>query len=68
MAIKIKNLTISGIRGIQSSLSIPLNEKSILLYGDNGSGKSSITDAIEWLYKEFFLRWQIILLQRLKTK
>ncbi|MDR3048822.1 MAG: AAA family ATPase [Elusimicrobiota bacterium] len=51
MPIKINNLLISGIRGIQTSLNIPLNEKSILLYGENGSGKSSIADAIEWLYK-----------------
>ncbi|MDR0820372.1 MAG: AAA family ATPase [Endomicrobium sp.] len=52
MPIKIKNLTISGIRGIQTSINIPLNEKSMLIYGENGSGKSSITDAIEWLYKD----------------
>jgi energy-coupling factor transporter ATP-binding protein EcfA2 len=51
MTIKIKDLTISGIRGVQSYLNIPLNEKSILLYGENGSGKSSIADAVEWLYK-----------------
>lgn len=52
MPIKIEHLTISGIRGIQTPINIPLNKKSILLYGENGSGKSSITDAIEWLYKD----------------
>jgi energy-coupling factor transporter ATP-binding protein EcfA2 len=52
MPIKIKSLTISGRRGIQKPLNLQLDEKSILLYGENGSGKSSIADAVEWLYKD----------------
>ncbi|WP_276131901.1 AAA family ATPase [Polluticoccus soli] len=52
MAIKIKNISITGIRGIRTSISLPLNEKSVLLYGDNGTGKSSISDAIEWFYTD----------------
>jgi len=48
---KIKNVEISGLRGIRHSLSIPLDSsKSVLIYGDSGSGKSSITDALEWFY------------------
>jgi energy-coupling factor transporter ATP-binding protein EcfA2 len=47
---KIKAITINGIRGIKESLIFELNQNSILLYGDNGSGKSSITDAFEWFY------------------
>jgi len=51
--IKIKDIEISGIRGIKDTLNIPLDSsKSILIYGDNGSGKSSITDAIEWFYSD----------------
>ena len=52
MTIKIKNISIAGIRGIKESVNLPLNEKSILLYGDNGTGKSSISDAIEWFYTD----------------
>lgn len=52
MSIKIKNISIKGIRGAQNSLELPLNGKSILLYGDNGSGKSSISDSIEWFYTD----------------
>lgn len=52
MKTKIKNITITGIRGIRESISLPLNEKSVLLYGDNGTGKSSISDAIEWFYND----------------
>ena len=52
MPIKINNLSIKGIRGAQNSLELPLNGKSILLYGDNGSGKSSISDSIEWFYTD----------------
>jgi len=50
--IKIKSLCIKGFRGIKQELSLELNSKSALLFGDNGSGKSSITDAIEWFYKD----------------
>jgi len=52
MKTKIKNITITGIRGIRESIFLPLNEKSVLLYGDNGTGKSSISDAIEWFYND----------------
>ena len=52
MAIKIKNLEIAGLRGIQDSFTLGLNEKSILLYGDNGTGKSSISDSLEWFYTD----------------
>ncbi len=48
--IKIKTITINGIRGIKETLTFELNQNSILLYGDNGSGKSSITDGFEWFY------------------
>lgn len=47
---KIKSFKLSGFRGIRDSLTIDLDGRSILLYGDNGSGKSSISDAFEWFY------------------
>ncbi|MET3981994.1 ABC-type polysaccharide/polyol phosphate transport system ATPase subunit [Mucilaginibacter sp. UYP25] len=52
MAIKIKKLEIVGLRGIQDQLTLNLGEKSILLYGDNGTGKSSISDSLEWYYTD----------------
>lgn len=47
---KIKKLTIRGIRGIKDEISFDLNGNSLLLFGKNGTGKSSVTDAIEWFY------------------
>lgn len=48
---KVKSFEISGFRGIRKDISIDLDSsKSILIYGDNGSGKSSIADAFEWFY------------------
>ncbi|GAN32814.1 MAG: DUF2813 domain-containing protein [Candidatus Brocadia sp. AMX2] len=48
---KLKSLEISGFRGIRKDISIDLDSsRSILIYGDNGSGKSSIADAFEWFY------------------
>ena len=49
---KIKSINISGIRGIKNPLPLNLNKRSILLFGENGSGKSSLTDAIEWYYSD----------------
>jgi recombinational DNA repair ATPase RecF len=48
--VKIKAITIKGFRGVKDQFTLVLDSKSILLFGDNGSGKSSITDAIEWFY------------------
>lgn len=50
MKMKLKQIDIKGLRGVKETLSIELNSKSIVLYGDNGMGKSSISDAIEWFY------------------
>lgn len=47
---KLKQIDIKGLRGIKESLPLELNGKSVVLYGDNGVGKSSITDSIEWFY------------------
>ncbi|MCK4765770.1 MAG: AAA family ATPase [Candidatus Aminicenantes bacterium] len=47
---KIKRLKIKGIRGIREPLNLKLGQNPLLLYGANGSGKSSITDAVEWFY------------------
>ncbi|MCP4146587.1 MAG: hypothetical protein GY757_02455 [bacterium] len=48
--IKIEKVTINGLRGIKNRVTLESNSNSILLYGENGSGKSSITDAFEWFY------------------
>ncbi|MBE0516339.1 MAG: AAA family ATPase [Methanophagales archaeon] len=52
---EIKKITISGFRGINTSpleLDFQKDEsiQSMMIYGKNGSGKSSIVDAWEWLY------------------
>jgi hypothetical protein len=52
MGIKVKKLDITGLRGVKEQLTLPLNEKSILLYGDNGTGKSGISDSLEWYYTD----------------
>lgn len=51
---KLKELKINSFRGIPSEVSMNLSDKnkkpsSAIIFGDNGSGKSSIIDAIEFL-------------------
>lgn len=52
MPTKIKKISITGLRGVQDTMELPLSEKSILLYGDNGTGKSSISDSLEWFFND----------------
>lgn len=47
---KIKSIKISGLRGVREPLTLDLNKKSVLIYGDNGTGKSSLTDSFEWFF------------------
>lgn len=49
---KIRSLTIDGLRGVRKKLPLSLDTKSALLYGDNGTGKSTISDVIEWFYND----------------
>jgi ABC-type cobalamin/Fe3+-siderophores transport system ATPase subunit len=52
--IRLRNVFIAGFRGVLNSVQIDLGKefKSIAVFGDNGSGKSSITDAVEWFYTD----------------
>src|SRR5206468_3998130 len=50
---KVNRIVISGFRGICTKLDLDFQKngqpQSIILYGANGTGKSSVTDAWEWL-------------------
>ena len=46
--IRIKNIAISNFRGIGKKLDLDINADIIVIYGPNGTGKTSIIDAIEW--------------------
>ena len=52
---KIKNIEINAFRGIPDILKLNLQGNSLLLYGENGTGKSSIVDAIEFFFTGQFL-------------
>lgn len=59
--LKIKSLKINFVRGIKE-LELDLNGKSLLLYGENGTGKSSIVDALE-----FFFSGEITHISKIKS-
>ena len=52
MPTKIKKVIITGLRGVRNKIELLLSERSILLYGDNGTGKSSISDSLEWFFND----------------
>ena len=47
--ITIKSIAINSIRGIKE-LELPLYGKSLIILGENGTGKSSIVDALEFFF------------------
>ena len=49
---KIDSLKIAGIRGIRKEVKLVPKRKSALIYGDNGAGKSSLTNSFEWYYHD----------------
>jgi energy-coupling factor transporter ATP-binding protein EcfA2 len=46
--IKIKEIRASAFRGIGKPFAIKLDGKSLVLYGDSGTGKSSLIEALEY--------------------
>jgi hypothetical protein len=48
--IKINRIYVEGFRGITSACTLSLYGKSLLLFGENGTGKSSFVDALERLF------------------
>jgi hypothetical protein len=51
---KLRRLKIEGFRGARFLLELDFTDKnlSIAIYGDNGGGKSTITDGLEWFYSD----------------
>lgn len=47
----ITEIQIKGVRGIRKEITIPLNGKSLLIHGDNGTGKSSIEKSLRWVLR-----------------
>lgn len=51
MAVKLTRIELGGFRGARRRLDLSLpSQASLLLYGENGSGKSTFTDGMEWFY------------------
>lgn len=44
----IETITIEAVRGIRGEIALNLNAKSLVVRGDNGTGKSSIVQALAW--------------------
>ncbi len=47
---KLNNLTVQAFRGIKSKLEFDLGSALTVLYAPNGTGKTSVCDAVEWLF------------------
>jgi len=56
MSNPVESIVISGFRGIPHTFELDFEKgnsvRSIVVYGRNGTGKSTITDACEWFHKE----------------
>ena len=50
MVLKLSDVSIEGFRGFNEKQSFPIMDGVNLLFGDNGQGKSSLLQAIEWCF------------------
>lgn len=48
---RIKSLALTWFRGAADTVTLEPNSKSMVIYGENASGKSSFVDAVEYLLK-----------------
>ena len=46
---RLTRLTIEGFRGFREAVTLDLDASAVLLWGSNGTGKTSVFDALEWL-------------------
>ncbi len=51
---RLRRITLTGFRGARKPISLDCGPKhsSLVLFGDNGDGKSTFTDAIEWFFTD----------------
>lgn len=49
---RIEAIEISWFRGAADPVALDLKSKSVLVYGENGSGKSSFIDAVEYALRD----------------
>jgi hypothetical protein len=47
---RIERLEMQAFRGIPEGFELDLDGRSLLVFGENGTGKSSIADALEWYF------------------
>ena len=51
MTEKVQRLVMHAFRGVPGEMAIDFGKgESIVVYGDNGTGKSTIADALEWYF------------------
>lgn len=50
----IKKLTVGGFRGARKKVHLDLEDenKNVVLYGNNGDGKTTFSDALEWFFTD----------------
>jgi len=46
--VRLKSVRLNWFRGAASPVELPANGKSLVVYGQNGAGKSSFVDGIEY--------------------
>lgn len=54
MSVKLKQITLNGFRGatLESTVSFPQDKKITMIFGENGTGKSSLVDAFAFLCEQ----------------
>lgn len=62
--VRLKTLTVESFRGIRDRISFDLDSSTVILTGPNGTGKTSVFDALQWVLLGSIARLEILRARR----
>ena len=62
--IRLKSLTVEAFRGIRDRVSFDLDASTVILTGPNGTGKTSVFDALQWVFVGSIIRLEVLRARR----
>jgi AAA15 family ATPase/GTPase len=61
--VRVKAIRLGWFRGAADGDVLEINGKSMVVYGQNGAGKSSFVDAIEYVIRDTSVRYNFLIKQ-----
>lgn len=62
--VRLKSLTVQAFRGIRDRATFDLDASTVILTGPNGTGKTSVFDALQWVFLDSLVRLEVLRARR----